>query len=225
MRILVVEDEPAIADFVERSLEAAGYAVTCVADGDTGAREALHGDYALILLDIMLPGRGGLDVLDALRARDRQTPVILLTAKAEVDDKVAGLDRGANDYVVKPFAIDELLARVRAQLRQPHQGAADILEVGDLTLHLTTRTVERAGIDVQLTAREFELLVYLMRHPGQVLSRSQILNSVWGYDHDPGTNVLDVYMSYLRRKLRVGSDEAPIETVRNAGYRLAVRGG
>jgi DNA-binding response OmpR family regulator len=225
MRILVVEDEPDIADFVTRSLEAAGYAVTAAADGDTGAREALHGDYALILLDIMLPGRSGLDVLDALRARDRQTPVILLTAKAEIDDKVAGLDRGANDYMVKPFSIDELLARVRAQLRQPHQGAADVLEVGDLTLHLTTRTVERAGVDVKLTAREFELLAYLMRHPGQVLSRSQILNSVWGYDHDPGTNVLDVYMSYLRSKLRLGSDEAPIETVRNAGYRLAVRSG
>ena len=225
MRILVVEDEPDIADFVERSLEAAGYAVTCVADGDTGAREALQGDYALILLDIMLPGRSGLDVLDDLRVRDRQTPVILLTAKAEIDDRVAGLDRGANDYIVKPFAIDELLARVRAQLRQPHQGAADVLEVGDLTLHLTTRTVKRADTDVQLTAREFELLAYLMRHPGQVLSRSQILNAVWGYDHDPGTNVLDVYMSYLRGKLRIGSDEAPIETVRSVGYRLAVRGG
>jgi DNA-binding response OmpR family regulator len=151
--------------------------------------------------------------------------VIVLTAKAEIDEKVAGLDRGANDYMVKPFSIDELLARVRAQLRQPHQRAADVLEVGDLTLHLTSRTVERAGVDVQLTAREFELLAYLMRHPGQVLSRSQILNSVWGYDHDPGTNVLDVYMSYLRSKLRLGSDEAPIETVRNAGYRLAVRSG
>ena len=225
MRILVVEDEPDIADFVCRSLEAAGYAVRWVADGDAGASEALHGDYALILLDLMLPGRSGLDVLDALRAQDRQTPVVVLTARAEVDDKVAGLDRGANDYMIKPFSIDELLARVRAQLRQPHQGAADVLRVGDLTLHLTTRTVERAGDEVKLTAREFELLAYLMRHPGQVLSRSQILNSVWGYDYDPGTNVLDVYMSYLRRKLRSGSDDAPIETIRNAGYRLAVGGG
>jgi DNA-binding response OmpR family regulator len=204
MHILVVEDEPDIADFVRRSLEAAGYAVTCAADGDRGAREALSGEYALIL-------------------RDRETPVIMLTAKAEIDDKVAGLDRGANDYMIKPFSIDELLARVRAQLRQPHQSVADILEVGDLTLHLTTRTVERGGVDVKLTAREFELLAYLMRHPGQVLSRTQILNSVWGYDHDPGTNVLDVYMSYLRSKLRSESGEAPIETVRNAGYRLAVR--
>lgn len=223
MRILVVEDEPDIADFVTRSLETAGYAVKCAADGDTGAREALNGDYALILLDVMLPGRSGLDVLDAFRAKDKRTPVILLTARAEVDDKVAGLDRGANDYIVKPFSIDELLARVRAQLRQPHQGATDVLNVGDLSLHLTTRVVERGGEEIKLTAREFELLAYLMRHPGQVLSRSQILNSVWGYDHDPGTNVLDVYMSYLRGKLRSDSDDAPIETVRNAGYRLAVR--
>ena len=223
MRILVVEDEPDIADFVERSLAAAGYAVTCVADGDAAAREALRGDYGLILLDIMLPRRSGLEVLDELRARDKETPVIVLTARAEVDDKVAGLDRGANDYMVKPFSIDELLARVRAQLRQPHQRASDLLEVGDLSLHLTTRTVHLAGVEVSLTAREFELLAYLMRHPGQVLSRGQILNAVWGYDHDPGTNVLDVYMSYLRAKLRSGEDEAPIETVRSVGYRLAVR--
>jgi len=195
--------------------------VTAVADGDTGAREALHGDYGLILLDIMLPGRSGLDVLDALRARDRHTPVIVLTAKAEIDEKVAGLDRGANDYMVKPFSIDELLARVRAQLRQPHQRVGDVIEVGDITLHLTTRVVKRAGVEVSLTAREFELLAYLMRHPGQVLSRTQILNAVWGYDHDPGTNVLDVYMSYLRAKLRAGTGDAPIDTLRNAGYRLA----
>jgi DNA-binding response OmpR family regulator len=222
MRILVVEDEPDIADFVRRSLEAAGYAVTCAADGDSGAREALHGDHALILLDLMLPGRSGLELLDELRAHDTETPVIVLTARADVDDRVAGLDRGANDYMVKPFSIDELLARVRAQLRRPDQRAGDVLEAGDLRLHLTTRRVERAGVEVNLTAREFELLAYLMRHPGQVLSRTQILNAVWGYDHDPGTNVLDVYMSYLRAKLRDGDGDAPIETVRNAGYRLVV---
>lgn len=225
MRILVVEDEPDIADFVERSLDAAGYAVTCVYDGESATREALSGEYALILLDIMLPGRSGLEVLDDVRAHDAETPVIVLTARAEVEDKVAGLDRGADDYMVKPFSIDELLARVRAQLRQPHQRASDVLEVGDLRMHLTTRAVERGGIAVSLTAREFELLAYLMRHPGQVLSRSQILNAVWGYDHDPGTNVLDVYMSYLRAKLRSGPDDAPIETVRSAGYRLAVGSG
>jgi DNA-binding response OmpR family regulator len=161
-------------------------------------------------------------LLDELRAHDTETPVIVLTARADVDDRVAGLDRGANDYMVKPFSIDELLARVRAQLRRPDQRAGDVLEAGDLRLHLTTRRVERAGVEVNLTAREFELLAYLMRHPGQVLSRTQILNAVWGYDHDPGTNVLDVYMSYLRAKLRDGGGDAPIETVRNAGYRLVV---
>jgi DNA-binding response OmpR family regulator len=224
MRVLLVEDEPAIADFVERSLAAAGYAVTCVDDGHAGELEALRGDYALVLLDIMLPGKSGLAVLDAIRKDDQETPVILLTAKGETEDKVAGLDRGANDYIVKPFSIDELLARVRAHLRRPHQPASDLLEVGDIRLHLTSRRVERAGVRIQLTAREFELLAYLMRHPGQVLSRSQILNAVWGYDHDPGTNVLEVYMSYLRTKMRTGGDEDPIKTVRNAGYRLVATG-
>ena len=225
MRILVVEDEPAIADFVGRGLRAAGYAVTCVHDGAEGEAQALSGDYALVLLDILLPGRGGLEVLDAIRALDQALPVILLTAKGELDDKVTGLDRGANDYIVKPFAFEELLARVRAHLRGPEQRAANVLEVGDLTLDLGSRRVERAGEEIRLTAREFELLTFLMRHPGQVLSRSQILNAVWGYDYDPGTNVLEVYMNYLRKKLRAADREPPIETVRNAGYRLAVPGG
>jgi DNA-binding response OmpR family regulator len=225
MRILVVEDERAIADFVERGLLAAGYAVTVAHDGEQGEREAMGGDYALIVLDILLPGKSGLEVLDAIRARDREVPILLLTAKGETDDKVAGLDRGADDYVVKPFSLDELLARVRAQLRRPHQAKGNVLEAGDLRLDLTTRRVERAGEEVALTAREFELLAYLMRHPGQVLSREQILNAVWGYDWDPGTNVLEVYVNYLRKKLRTPEGEAPIETVRNAGYRLAVPGG
>ena len=177
------------------------------------------------MLDILLPGRGGLEVLDAIRVRDQAVPVILLTAKGELDDKVTGLDRGANDYIVKPFAFEELLARVRAHLRGPKQRAANVLEAGDLTLDLGSRRVERAGQEIRLTAREFELLTFLMRHPGQVLSRSQILNAVWGYDYDPGTNVLEVYMNYLRKKLRVADGEPPIETVRNAGYRLAVPGG
>jgi DNA-binding response OmpR family regulator len=220
MRILVVEDQPAIADFVERGLRSAGYAVTCVETGEAGQAEALGGDYALVLLDLMLPGRGGLEVLDAIRRKDTALPVIVLTARGEIADRVAGLDRGANDYVVKPFSVDELLARIRAQLRHPGQRAANVLECGDLRLDLGTRRVERAGDEIRLTAREFELLVYLMRHPGQVLSRAQILNAVWGYDHEPGTNVLEVYVNYLRRKLRTEAGEAPIETVRNVGYRL-----
>ena len=220
MRILVVEDEPAIAEFVERGLRAAGYAVDCAADGDEAERRASAGQYDLVLLDILLPGKDGLEVLAAIRERDRQTPVILLTALGEIEDRVRGLDRGATDYVVKPFSMEELLARVRAHLRRPHQQTADVLEVGDVHMDLGTRRVERGGEEVKLTAREFELLAYLMRHPGQVLSREQILNAVWGFDHEPGTNVLEVYVSYLRTKLRRNGSEAPIETVRGAGYRL-----
>ncbi|MEA2346871.1 MAG: hypothetical protein QOG62_658 [Thermoleophilaceae bacterium] len=221
MRLLVVEDEPGIADFLTRGLEAGGHAVTWVADGPGGEAAALTGDYSLVILDVMLPGRGGLDVLDGIRRHDHRLPVILLTAKGEVEDRVAGLDRGANDYLAKPFAMDELLARVRAQLRTPGQTSGTTLTVGDLELDLTTRRVHRGGAEVGLTAREFDLLAYLMRHPDQVLSRAQILNSVWGYDFDPGTNVIDVYVNYLRRKLRAaGTEETPIETIRNVGYRL-----
>jgi DNA-binding response OmpR family regulator len=220
MRILIVEDEPAIADFVERGLRAAGYAVTCAETGEQGEAEALAGDYDLVLLDLLLPGKGGLEVLEAIRAKDPELPVILLTAKGEVEDRVAGLNRGADDYVPKPFSMEELVARVRAHLRRPHQPSATALEAGDLRLDLPTRRVERGSREIELTTREFELLAYLMRHPGQVLSRNQILNAVWGYDYEPGTNVLEVYISYLRQKLRSDDGEAPIETVRNAGYRL-----
>ena len=224
MRILVVEDEPAIAEFVERGLRAAGYAVDRSADGDEGQRRALSGQYDLVVLDILLPGRDGLEVLSAIRGRDRQVPVILLSALGEIEDRVRGLDRGATDYVVKPFSMEELLARVRAHLRKPHQETADLLEVGDLSLDLRSRRCNRGGGEVQLTAREFELLAYLMRHPGQVLSREQILNAVWGFDYEPGTNVLEVYVSYLRGKLADDGAPAPIETVRGAGYRLVGNG-
>jgi DNA-binding response OmpR family regulator len=220
MRILVVEDERAIADFVENGLKAEGYAVSCAYDGQSGELEALTGDFALVLLDVLLPRKSGLDVLDAIRKRKPDLPVILLTARSGVDQKVEGLDRGASDYVAKPFSLEELLARVRAQLRRPDQREASRLECGDITLDFRTRRVERASDEVHLTAREFELLAYLMRHPNQVLSRSQILNAVWGYDYDPGTNVLEVYIGYLRRKLGDDGSPAPIETVRSVGYRL-----
>jgi DNA-binding response OmpR family regulator len=223
MRILLVEDEPAISQFVERGLRAAGYAVDCADHGDTAERLALSGQYDLVLLDILLPGKSGLDVLGSIRTTDGHVPVILLTALGAIEDRVRGLDRGASDYVVKPFSMEELLARVRAHLRRPHQQAADVLEVGDIRMDLSKRRVERDGQGVQLTTREFELLAYLMRHPGQVLSREQILNSVWGFDYEPGTNVLEVYVSYLRAKLRRDDSEAPIETVRGAGYRLLER--
>jgi DNA-binding response OmpR family regulator len=210
---------------VGRALVAAGYTVTGVDNGEDGEAQALSGDFDLILLDIMLPRRGGLDVLGAIRAHDPELPVILVTAKGDIDDRVKGLDRGADDYLVKPFAIDELLARIRANLRGPEQRSATVLEAGGLSLDLPKRIVRRDGNEVRLTTREFELLAYLMRHPNQVLSRSQILNAVWGYDYEPGTNVVEVYVNYLRKKLRADGSPAPIETVRNAGYRLVAPDG
>jgi DNA-binding response OmpR family regulator len=220
MRILVVEDERSIADFLERGLRSEGYAVTTVHDGVAGETEALTGDFGLVLLDILLPEKNGLEVLRSIRAQQPALPVILLTARGEVHHKVEGLDMGANDYVVKPFPFEELMARIRAHLRHPDQRSAAGLEVGDINLDFRTRRVERAGQEVRLTSREFELLAYLMRHPNQVLSRSQILNGVWGYDYDPGTNVLEVYIGYLRRTLGAADGPVPIETVRSAGYRL-----
>lgn len=220
MRILVVEDERPIAEFVQRGLEAEGYAVSCAYDGDEGLALTRTGDYALVILDLLLPKQSGLEVIKSIREQDEAIPVIMLTALAETDDVVTGLDLGASDYLTKPFAFAELLARIRAHLRQPGQANATSLEVGGISLDFRTRAVDRDGRAVKLTAREFELLAYLMRHPDQVLSRAQILNAVWGYDYDPGTNVLDVYVGYLRRKLAVADGEAPIQTVRSAGYRL-----
>ena len=221
MRILVVEDERALADFIAKALEADGYAVSLCHDGPSGEAAALSGDYALVILDVLLPGKDGLDVLRAIRAREPDLPVILLTARGAVEQKVEGLDLGANDYMTKPVSLEELSARVRAHLRAPGQRKASALEASDIRLDLRTRRVERDGHDVQLTAREFELLAYLMRHPDQVLSREQILNAVWGFDFDPKTKVLEVFIGYLRRKLDAASDDGdPIETVRNVGYRL-----
>jgi DNA-binding response OmpR family regulator len=222
MRILVIEDERTLARFVEQSLRAEGHAVTVKHDGPSGEAAALTGDYALVLLDLTLPGRDGLDVLRGIRARMPDLPVIVLTARGAVEQRVEGLDRGADDYVTKPFAFEELLARVRAQLRAPGQHESSVIEVADIRLDLRTRRVERDGRPVELTAREFELLAYLMRHPDQVLSREQILNAVWGFDFDPGTKVLEVYVGYLRRKLGQREGGEVIETVRNVGYRLLI---
>ena len=169
----------------------------------------------------MLPGKNGLDVLKEIKVHSPELPVIILTARGEVAQKVEGLDRGANDYITKPFALEELLARVRAQLRLPIPPESMLLRAGGISVDLRTRKVERDGQDIRLTTREFELLTYLMRHPDQVLSREQILGAVWDYDFEPGTNVLEVYISYLRKKLKLStSGPVPIEQVRNAGYRL-----
>lgn len=223
VRILVVEDEPAIADFLRRGLQAEGYSVDCALDGIEGERRALSGEVDLVILDVMLPERDGMVVLDKIRSRKPALPVIMLTARGEVEDKVSALDSGANDYVTKPFSFDELAARVRAHLRSPEQGRATELSVAGIRLDFLTRRVERAGMPVTLSAREFELLAYFMRHPGQVLSKQQILSAVWGYDFDPGTNVVEVYVGYLRRKLAANGGPAPIETLRSVGYRLVDR--
>ncbi|HLI33217.1 MAG TPA: response regulator transcription factor [Solirubrobacteraceae bacterium] len=222
MQILVIEDERTLAGFIEQSLRSEGHAVTVAHDGEHGEAAALGGEYALVLLDLSLPGKDGLEVLEAIRARRPALPVIVLTARAAVEQKVAGLDAGANDYVTKPFSLEELLARVRAQLRGAEQRESSALEVGDIHMDLRTRRVRCNGREVALTAREFEVLAYLMRHPDQVLSREQILNAVWGFDFEPGTKVLEVYIGYLRRKLRAPGGPDPIETVRNVGYRLLV---
>lgn len=224
MRILLVEDEAKISDFVERGLSAEGYAVTVADDGLKGEAEALTGEFDLILLDVLLPGRDGFEILETIRQRKVTTPVIMLTALGETEDKIRGLEGGAIDYVSKPFSFEELLARIRAQLRRPDSASADRLEIGDLSLDLKTRRVARGERDIELTSREFELLAYFMRHPDQVLSRTQLLNGVWGYDYDPGTNVLEVYVGYLRKKLGEGDQEGPIDTVRGAGYRLRANG-
>jgi DNA-binding response OmpR family regulator len=225
MRILVIEDERTLAGFIEQGLRADGYAVTVRHDGSGGEAAALTGDYALVLLDLTLPGKDGLEVLRTIRRQLPELPVIALTARAAIEQRVEGLDRGANDYVTKPFSFEELLARVRAQLRSPGQRESSVLEAAGVHMDLRTRRVLRDGQEVQLTAREFEVLAYLLRHPDQVLSREQILNGVWGFDFDPGTKVLEVYIGYLRRKLGADNGSDPIETVRNVGYRLRISRG
>ncbi len=221
MEILVVEDEAAIADFLARGLEAAGYGVVTAADGVEGERLALGGGFDLVILDRMLPGRDGIEVLAAIRAAKPALPVILLTAKGEVADRVEGLDQGATDYVTKPFAFEELAARVRTHLRQPAGAPTTVLEAGGMQLDLISRRVERDGLSVRLAEREAELLAHLMRRAGRVCTREEILASVWGYDHDPGTNIVQVYVGYLRKRLALPGSPAPIETVRSVGYRLA----
>ena len=223
MEILVVEDEVGIADFLERGLRAEGYVVTVAGDGETGARLALEPAIDLVVLDRMLPGRDGIEVLAAIRRSRPALPVVLLTAKAEVADRVEGLDLGATDYVVKPFAFEELLARIRAHLREAAAGSETALEAAGIRLDLLSREARRGDLSVLLPGREAELLAHLMRHAGRVCGREQILTSVWGYDHDPGTNIVQVYVGYLRRKLALPGSPAPIETVRSVGYRLRER--
>jgi DNA-binding response OmpR family regulator len=223
VRILLIEDEAGIAEFVQKALRADGHQVDACADGLEGERQALTVDVDLVILDRMLPGREGVDVLRGIRAAKPDLPVIMLTALGEVRQKVAALDAGATDYVTKPFSVDELLARVRAHLRRPSQPDAARLSAGGIEVDLLSREVTRDDQLVRLSAKEFELLVHFMRHPNQVLSREQLLSGVWGYDFEPQTNVVEVYVGYLRRKLALPGRPAPLDTIRSAGYRFSPR--
>ena len=221
MRILVAEDDTVIADFVAQGLREAGYAVDVAATGTEGLKQALAGAYAAAVIDVMLPGMDGLALIEQLRAKHVRTPVLILSARRTVDDRVKGLQAGGDDYLTKPFAFAELLARVQALLRRGG-GAAEPtrLSVGDLSLDLLTRRVERASKALDLRPREFALLEYFMRHPGRVLSKTMILSHVWGYSFDPGTNVVDVLVSRLRDKVDREFETKLIHTVRGAGYVL-----
>jgi DNA-binding response OmpR family regulator len=215
-RILIAEDEPRLASFLEKGLRANGFVTTVVGDGVSASTMARDDEFDLLVLDLGLPGRDGTVVLRELRAAGQRMPVVILTARDDVSDTVAGLEGGADDYVTKPFRFEELLARVRARLRDERSVEPTVLRAGAVTLDLRTRRASTDGQTIDLTAREFTMLEVLIRHAGQVLSREQLLSHVWGYDYDPGSNVVDVYVGYLRKKLGPGS----IETVRGMGYRL-----
>jgi DNA-binding response OmpR family regulator len=223
--VLLVEDDRRIADFIRRGLEAEAYAVDCAADGREALELAAERSYRLIVLDRMLPGLDGLSVCRALRAAGSTSMVLMLTAKDALQDKLDGFEGGADDYLTKPFAFDELLARMQALLRRgPQPEESEVLQVGDLVLDWPRHEVRRGTRPVELTAREFALLAYLMRHPGKVLSRTRLLSHVWGYSFEPGTKVVDVYIRYLRRKIDEGEARPLIHTVRGFGYRIADAG-
>jgi two-component system copper resistance phosphate regulon response regulator CusR len=219
-RILIAEDEERIASFLEKGLRANGFTTAVATDGHEAVAMARSGDFDLLILDLGLPGRDGSDVLRELREWDRRTPVLILTARDSLTDKVAGLEAGADDYVTKPFRFEELLARVRVRLRDERAPEPTMLRAGGCALDLRTRRLLVDGTSIELTAREFALAEMFFRHPGHVLSREQLLSNVWGYDYDPGSNVVDVYVGYLRKKI----GEERIATVRGMGYQLKVSG-
>ena len=218
MKVLVIEDDPTVGQFVKRGLEEQRWGVDLVADGEEGERWARSEAYDLIILDMRLPGKSGLDVLRALRARGFERPVLVLTAQDAVDAKVQTLRAGADDYVTKPFAFEELLARVEALARRPKALASPTLVVGDLVLDQNTREVKRAGESIDLTPKEYAVLEYLMRHEGRVMSRTLITEYAWGYHFDPGTNIVDVVINHLRKKIDARHERKMITTVRGVGY-------
>ena len=222
MRILVIEDEKKIADFIKRGLKEEGYAVDSAYDGEQGLFLAKTNEYDLILLDLMLPKLDGLSLFKQIRKDNVSSPVIMLSAKDATKDKVAGLDLGADDYLTKPFAFEELLARIRAVLRKNESSGSNILQVEDLVMDLSTHKVARAGKDISLTAKEHSLLEYLMRNAGAVVTRTMISEHVWDINFDTFTNVIDVYINYLRNKIDTGHKKKLIHTVRGRGYVLKV---
>ena len=215
-RILIAEDEARIATFLDKGLRANGFAPEIATNGDDALRLARTDRYGLLILDIGLPGSDGFEVLRTLRGEGSALPIIILTARDSVHDTVAGLEGGADDYITKPFRFEELLARVRIRLRTPHSAEDTLLTVGDAALDLRTRQVHLDGNAIDLSAREFALAETFFRHPGQILTREQLLSQVWGYDFDPASNVVDVYVSYLRKKL----GKHRITSARGMGYRL-----
>ena len=220
MRVLVVEDQPKFANLIRKGLEEQGMVVDLCGDGDEAFELATTTPFDAIILDIMLPGRDGLSILRALRDGGNAVPVILLTARTGLNERIEGLDLGADDYLPKPFYVEELVARLRTVVRRSSGQAANILKVGDLMMNLATREVKREGTNIELTAREFSLLEYLMRSPGRVFTRIQICEHVWNYDFDPGTNLVDVYIQRVRAKVDKEWEQKLIQTVRGVGYRI-----
>lgn len=218
MRILLVEDDKKVASFIHKGLEEEGHAVDVASDGEAGLLMGLDRVHDLIILDVMLPKKTGFQVLRELRQESVATPVLLLTARDTVEDKVQGLDAGADDYLTKPFAFAELVARVRALLRRRAEARAPTLQIADLVLDPATRSVTRGAEPITLTNREFALLEYFLRNPGRVLTRAMIADRVWDYNFDTGTNVIDVYVNYLRKKIDAGREPKLLHTVRGAGY-------
>ena len=220
MKILVIEDDPTVGSYVKRGLEEHRWGVDLVTDGEEGERRAGSEAYDLVILDMRLPGKSGLEVLNSLRARGFERPVLVLTAQDAVDAKVQTLRAGADDYVTKPFAFEELLARVEALARRPRSIASPMLTVADLTLDQATREVRRAGELIDVTPKEYAVLEYLMRHPGRVMSRTLITEYAWGYNFDPGTNIVDVVINHLRKKIDAKHAKKLISTVRGVGYMI-----
>lgn len=218
MNVLVIEDDPTVGSFVKRGLEEQRYRVEVARNGEEGERLASADSFDMVILDLRLPGKSGEDVLKSLRQRGFEKPVLVLTAQDAVDAKVRTLRAGADDYVTKPFAFEELLARVEALSRRPRTLATPALQVGDLELNRDTREVTRAGIPIELTPKEFSVLEYLVRHAGRVMSRTLITEYAWGYHFDPGTNIVDVVINHLRKKVDAGHETKLITTVRGVGY-------